>query len=151
LKLGISGNVPPKPAATSSKPAVSYARPLASKSNHPAQRPAIAAEKRKQSQRVLLRVRASVHLALKGQATTLQTSTVSVHPQGALVVLAQSLPPETRLVLEHAGTKEKISCRVARTPREMPEGFHVPLEFDSPAPGFWKIAFPPTDWCPDEA
>jgi hypothetical protein len=150
LKLVTSGNVPAKPAATSGKPALSYARPLSSQLNRPPQPPRVAAEKRKQSQRVLLRVRASVTVALKGQATTLQTSTVSVHPQGALVVLSQSLPPETRLVLEHAGTREKVSCRVARTPKEMPEGFHVPLEFDAPAPDFWKIAFPPTDWCPDE-
>jgi hypothetical protein len=32
----------------------------------------------------------------------------------------------------------------------MPEGFHIPIEFDSPAPDFWKIAFPPTDWRPQD-
>jgi hypothetical protein len=25
----------------------------------------------------------------------------------------------------------------------------VPIEFDAPAPGFWKIAFPPSDWMGD--
>lgn len=108
-------------------------------------------EERKRSQRVLLRVRASVHLALKGQATTLEASTVSVNPQGALVLLKQSLPAETRLILEHASTKEKIACRVTRLGKEMPEGFHVPVEFDAPSPGFWKIVFPPSDWRPEEA
>ena len=98
----------------------------------------------------MIRVRANVHVAVKGKATTLDASTVSVHPQGALVVLKESLPLDTRLVLEHAGTREKIACRVTRQAKEMPEGFHVPLEFDSPAPTFWKIDFPPCDWRPDE-
>lgn len=99
---------------------------------------------------MLLRVRTNVHVAVQGKPTTLEASTVSVNPQGALVVLKQSLPADTRLVLEHRGTREKVSCRVAKPGREMPEGFHVPVEFDSPAPGFWKIDFPPVDWRPDE-
>lgn len=99
---------------------------------------------------MLLRVRANVHVAVQGKPTTLEASTVSVNPQGALVVLKQSLPADTRLVLEHGGTREKVSCRVAKPGKEMPEGFHVPVEFDSPAPGFWKIDFPPVDWRPDE-
>ncbi|HTZ72829.1 MAG TPA: hypothetical protein VMB47_02835 [Candidatus Aquilonibacter sp.] len=109
------------------------------------------AEERKRTQRVLLRVRANVHVAVKGKPTTFEAATVSVHPQGALVVLKESLPAETRLVLEHGSTKEKVACRVTRSAKEMPEGFHVPVEFDSPAPGFWKIDFPPTDWRPEEA
>jgi hypothetical protein len=32
----------------------------------------------------------------------------------------------------------------------MPEGYHVPLEFDTPEPNFWGIAFPPADWRPPE-
>jgi hypothetical protein len=111
----------------------------------------VGSEERKRSQRVLLRVRALIHVALKGKATTFETSTVSVTPQGALVVLKESLPAETRLILEHASTKEKVACRVTRPSKEMPEGFHVPVEFDSPSPGFWKIVFPPSDWRPEEA
>jgi hypothetical protein len=110
----------------------------------------IGGQERRRGQRVLLRIRANIHVALQGQATTLEVATLSVNPCGALVVVKQSLPPETRLVLEHKGTKERIACKVARAPREMPEGFHVALEFDSPAPGFWKIAFPPADWRPDD-
>jgi hypothetical protein len=104
----------------------------------------------KRTQRVMIRVRANIHVAVKGKATTLSALTVSVHPQGALVVLKESLPLDTRLVLEHIGTKEKVACRVARAGKEMPEGFHIPVEFDSPAPTFWKIDFPPTDWRPEE-
>jgi hypothetical protein len=109
-----------------------------------------AGEERGRSYRVLLRVRASIHVALQGKPVTFDTVTLSVSNHGALVVLKQSLPCETRLVLEHSGTKERVACKVARIAREMPEGFHIPLEFDSPAPNFWRIAFPPSDWRPHD-
>jgi PilZ domain len=110
----------------------------------------IAGEERRRSYRVLLRVRASIHVALQGKPVTFETVTLSVSNHGALVVLRQNLPFDTRLVLEHSGTKERVACKVARIAREMPEGFHIPLEFDSPAPNFWRIAFPPSDWRPSE-
>jgi hypothetical protein len=107
-------------------------------------------EERRRSQRVLLRVRAKVHVELQGATMTLEVITLSVNAHGALVAIKQNLPSETRLVLEHAGTGQRIACKVARPPRDAPEGFHTAVEFDSPAPGFWGIAFPPTDWRSDE-
>jgi hypothetical protein len=107
-------------------------------------------EERRRSQRVLLRTRARIHVALEGKLTTIEAITLSVNPQGALVVMDRTLPIEARLVLEHGITKECVACKVARAAREMPEGFHVPLEFDSPAPEFWRIAFPPADWRADD-
>jgi hypothetical protein len=121
--------------------------PLAEKIARP--RP-VAVEERRRSQRVLLRTRAKIHVALAGKLTTIDAITLSVNPQGALVVMSQNLPVESRLVLEHGNTKERVACKVARAAREMPEGFHVPLEFDSPAPAFWGIAFPPMDWRADD-
>jgi hypothetical protein len=146
LKLGITGGSAIKSTATSSKPFIASTR----LHNNRTIRPAAGTEERKRSQRVLLRVRTNVHVAVKGKPTTLEASTVCVNPQGALVVLQESLPADTRLILEHRGTREKVACRVPKPGKEMPEGFHVPVEFDSPAPGFWKIDFPPVDWRPDE-
>lgn len=147
MKLGISGGFAAKPAASSANQAVSSARSTSS----PTVRQATVSEERKRTQRVLLRVRALIHVALKGKATTLEAATVSVTPAGAMVVLKESLPADTRLVLEHSHTKEKVACRVTGPGKGMPEGFQVPVEFDSPAPDFWKIAFPPSDWRPEEA
>ena len=110
----------------------------------------IAGEERRRSHRVLLRVRANVHVALQGKPETWEAVTLSVSDRGALVLLKHSLPLEARLVLEHPATKERVVCKVARIAREMPEGFHIPLEFDSPAPNFWRIAFPPSDWRPPD-
>ena len=107
-----------------------------------------AGEDRRRSQRVLVRVRASLYVALNGKHTTLETVTLSVNNHGAMIILKQGLPPETRFVLEHSGTRERVACKVIRPSREMPDGFQIPIEFDSPAPNFWRIAFPPNDWRP---
>lgn len=110
----------------------------------------IAGEERRRSQRVLLRVHASVHVALKDKQVKIDVTTLSVNNHGALVVLKQSLPTDAQIILEHGTTKERIGCKIARPAREMPEGFHIPLEFESPAPNFWGIAFPPSDWRPPD-
>lgn len=110
----------------------------------------IAGEDRRRSQRVLLRVRAQIHVAVEGKATTFEVETLNVNPHGALVIMRQSLIPGTRLVLENNTTRERVACKVVRQARESSEGFQVPLEFDSPAPQFWRIVFPPADWRPED-
>jgi hypothetical protein len=107
-------------------------------------------EQRAKSQRVLLRVKANIHVAVQGKQSTIEATTLSVYNQGATIVLNRGLPLSTKLVFEHLGTKEKINCRVSKASREMPEGFHIPLEFDAPSPNFWGIAFPPADWKPHD-
>ena len=125
-----------------------------SSAEHTAGAPAVAGritgEERRRSQRVLLRIRANVHVNLKGKQTSLEVRTLSVNPYGAMIISAENLMPQTRLVLENTVTREKVACRVVRSAKEMPEGFHVPVEFDSPAPKFWMIDFPPQDWRPHE-
>ena len=113
-------------------------------------RESVAGEERRRSQRVLLRVRANIHVALQGKAVSFEATTLSVNDHGALICLKQAIPVDAHLILEHPATRETIACRVARAAREMPEGYHIPLEFDSPAPNFWRIAFPPADWRPPD-
>lgn len=146
--------VPPmKKPATAAKPIApitsAYASPRMTP--RPVQlKPTLAEHERRRTQRVLLRVRANIHVAQQqGQTKSIEVATLSVNPHGAVIVMDQSLPIDTRVVLEHSGTKERITCKVARPAKQMTEGYHVPLEFDSPAPGFWKIDFPPSDWRPE--
>jgi hypothetical protein len=105
-------------------------------------------EERRRSQRVLLRIRANVHVNLRGKQTTLEVRTLSVNPYGAMIISPENLPPQTRLVLENVVTHEKVACRVVRLAKDAPEGFHVPIEFDAPSRKFWMIDFPPEDWRP---
>jgi hypothetical protein len=134
-----------KPAAASVNPAFRQEQPTPTPI-----KPSIAGEERRRSQRVLLRVRANVHVALHGKSRTFEATTLSVNDHGALIVMRQSLPVETQVILEHSQTREQVACKVSRSPREMAEGFHIPLEFDSPARNFWRIAFPPADWRPPD-
>jgi hypothetical protein len=162
LKIENPKYAPGKPGTTQAKTAVPPANggvATSVKANPPAvstergatsTRQAVAGEERRRSQRVLLRVRTDIHVALQGKTSTFEVRTLIVNDHGALIVMPRSLAVETRLVLEHCLTKKKMACRVARLPREMQEGFHTPLEFDSPDPTFWGIAFPPADWHPPE-
>ena len=144
----VSKPLPAKPHAYAGPPKTAARQPVPA-SPRPSER-IVTAQDRQRSQRVLLRIRAKIHVALQGNSSTLDALTLSVTPQGATVVVKHSLPADTRLVLEHCGTHQRVGCKVVRCAREMAEGFHVPIEFDSPAPDFWRIAFPPLDWRPDE-
>jgi hypothetical protein len=145
------------PTASANAPAIG-ARPVAQLKSLPHLKPAVSpagaaapTDERRRGQRVFLRVRARIHVALQGKQATFDAMTVSVNHNGALLVLKQSLPITTRLVLEHAGTEERVACKVIRSAQSMPEGFHTPIEFESPSPNFWHIAFPPADWrAPDD-
>ncbi|HXP69775.1 MAG TPA: hypothetical protein VOA88_10870 [Candidatus Dormibacteraeota bacterium] len=134
------GGAPPKPSPAVIAPAQGAA----------GVRLAVAGEERRRSQRVLLRVRVNVHVALGSKHSTFEVTTLSVNDHGALIAMPRSLALDTQLVLEHALTKKQVACKVARVPREMPEGFHTPLEFDATEPNFWGIAFPPADWRPPD-
>jgi hypothetical protein len=147
----------PKTSANPASTSVSSAKPLTSAKPFTPAKPAtssqstgVASDDRRRGQRVFLRVRANIHVALQGKPVTFDATTVSVNHNGALLLLKQSLPFQTRLVLEHAGTKERVACKVIRSAQPMPEGFHTPVEFETAAPNFWHIAFPPPDWRPPD-
>jgi hypothetical protein len=140
----------PQPSQTAG---TAYARPLGPAlvpDRSQEKRPIILQQDRRRVQRVMLRIPVNVYLAVQGKETTLEATTMSVSGAGALLILKKGLPVDCRLILEHGQTKERVACRVTRAPREMPEGCHVSVEFDSPAPNFWRIAFPPSDWRPVE-
>jgi len=145
--------VPPVKASgapTKTAPAAVKATPILQATSPAPVKRVIAGEERRRSQRVLLRVHASIHVAVKDKQVSYDVTTLSVNNHGAVVVVNQTLPMDARIILEHSATKERVSCKIVRPAREMPEGFHVPLEFDTPAPNFWGIAFPPSDWRPPD-
>jgi hypothetical protein len=152
LKLESSRPAPSNKSEAFHKRAASYARPFGSvvAPERPGEKRVTLHQDHRRVQRVMLRVRANVYVTLQGKETALEATTMSVSDTGALLILQKGLPADCRLVLEHGQTMERVPCRVTRPPQEMPEGFHITVEFDSPAPKFWGIAFPPSDWRPTD-
>ncbi len=103
-------------------------------------------EERRRTQRVRLRVAVNLHISIPGKSETIQAHTADVNDNGALLTCPENFAPNSRFILEHNGSRQRIGCRVTRTPNATHGGFLVPVEFDTAAPGFWHIAFPPTDW-----
>lgn len=98
----------------------------------------------------MIRVPVSLHVTIANQPVTLRGVTVAVNDHGAMLLCSRSLAADTKLELQHDLTRQRLPCRVTRPPRESPEGFLIPVEFQTPTPGFWHISFPPTDWKPVE-
>ncbi len=96
----------------------------------------------------MIRVPVTLHLTIAGQVETIRAHTVAVNDHGAMLLCSRTLEADVILELQHDRTRERVACRVTRTPPDTSEGFLIPVEFAAPAPGFWQISFPPTDWKP---
>jgi hypothetical protein len=107
-------------------------------------------DERRRSQRVTLRVAVRLHVHIQGNEKIVEAFTVNVNDHGALIVCAESFTTNDRFILELKFSRNRMGCRVTRKPQEVAAGYQVGVEFDQPAPGFWHIAFPPTDWKPHE-
>ncbi len=105
-------------------------------------------EERRRSQRVMVRTPVTLYVTIANQPLTIQAETVAVNDHGAMVLCSRTLPAQMKLQIQNDRTGQRLWCRVTRTPRDTPEGSLIPVEFDTPARGFWHIAFPPTDWKP---
>lgn len=106
------------------------------------------ASNRRRSQRVVIRIPVKLHFTLESRSEVLEAKTVVVNDHGALLICARVFPTGTRLEVENLRNGRRHPCRVLRVPRITDMGFEVPVEFDSPAPGFWGISFPPPNWEP---
>ena len=73
-----------------------------------------------------------------------QTFVVSAH--GALMALTEMVVPKQTLLMQNTESREQQECRVVSVKKELTGPPKVAVEFTRPAPGFWHLAFPPTDW-----
>jgi hypothetical protein len=72
--------------------------------------------------------------------------TLAVNAHGALISLATGVAANQKLFLKHALSGEEQECRVVSIQKRPNGPTEVGIEFRHPAPGFWRIAFPPSDW-----
>jgi hypothetical protein len=103
--------------------------------------------KNRRSQRIDLNVSVVVHRPPKeGPQFHESTKTLVVNAHGALVALKGMVAPKQILFLQNTSTGEQQECRVVSVNHELTGPPTVAVEFARPAPSFWRVAFPPSDW-----
>jgi hypothetical protein len=98
----------------------------------------------------MIRVPVTLHYSVANKGVTVPAHTISVNDHGALLVCGRRVDAGTRVDLRNEQTRESVRGRITRAPQETPDGFLLPVEFESQKEAFWNISFPPPDWKPLE-
>jgi PilZ domain len=103
--------------------------------------------KNRRSQRIDLNVPVVVYRPPnEGPQFCQSTQTLVVSAHGALMALTCMVAPKQRLLVQNADSGEQQECRVVYVKNDRMGPPQVAVEFTQPAPSFWHIAFPPSDW-----
>jgi hypothetical protein len=102
---------------------------------------------RRRSERVVLRV--PVHLSALmpgGKRISIEAHTLVVNVHGGLLDIGLEMVKGQQIRLSNSKTDIVASGRVLRVEGSEDGRFSVAFEFESPAPHFWPVSFPPRDW-----
>jgi hypothetical protein len=104
---------------------------------------------RRRSQRVLMQVPVRIR-GKNGQGVDFEefTETLAINAHGALVLLTARLTSGAVIHMKHNKTEEEQECHVAFLGPVRGGKAEIGLEFTTPRPTFWRVAFPPEDWTP---
>ncbi len=104
---------------------------------------------RRRSQRVLMQVGVRIRGDnAEGGSFEEETSTLAINAHGALILLQARITSGSRVHMQHKGTQQEQECHVVFLGPVRSGKAEVGLEFSSPCPTFWRVAFPPEDWSP---
>src|SRR5271155_4736389 len=105
------------------------------------------ADNKRRSSRVFARlhVRAAGRDA-RGRKFTKQAETIVINAHGALLYLDAEMDMGSLVTVRSPATEEDQESRVVYIGGASERGLRLGLEFVSPAPHFWGIEFPPSDW-----
>jgi PilZ domain-containing protein len=104
---------------------------------------------RRRSQRVLMQVAVRITgQDSQGKPIEEETETLAINAHGALVLLQTRLTSGSKVLLQHKKTEEEQECHVVFLGPVRAGKAEIGLEFSSPRPAFWRVAFPPEDWTP---
>ena len=107
------------------------------------------AASRRRSQRVLMQVGIRVRgKDAQGKDFEEMTETLAINAHGALILLIVRVISGAILLVKHNKTEEEQECHVAFLGPVRSGRAEVGVEFTSPRPTFWRVAFPPEDWSP---
>lgn len=83
---------------------------------------------------------------ISGKVFRAETRTTSVNAHGARLILATSTELKASILIINKKTSSEAQCRVIYQKESEKGSAEVGIEFDTPQPRFWGIAFPPEDW-----
>jgi hypothetical protein len=103
---------------------------------------------RRRSQRVVLALGITVSSADEGRIGAFQeeTQTLIVNAHGALILLAARVEKGQHLRMQNRTTRQEQACKVVFVGPVANGKTQIGIEFTSPSPEYWHIAFPPEDW-----
>jgi|SRR5579872_1941764 len=102
---------------------------------------------RRRSQRVIVSVPVTVsNEGGKDPAFQEDTQTLVVNAHGAMVALAARVVKGQTLRLKNRATQQDLTCKVVYMGPATGGKIQVGIDFTTPSPDFWRIAFPPEDW-----
>jgi len=103
--------------------------------------------RKRRSQRLALSVAVIAYRPSKQGPTFCEgTHTLVVSAHGALINLAAKVATDQRLILKNALSGQEQACRIVFRKKKQAGPTEVGIEFQRPAPDFWRVAFPPPDW-----
>ena len=103
--------------------------------------------RKRRSQRLTLSVAVIAYRLSKHGAPFYEgTHTLVVSAHGALINLAAKVATDQRLILKNALSGQEQACRIVFRKKKLFGPTEVGIEFQQPAPKFWRVAFPPPDW-----
>src|ERR1700682_2710647 len=103
----------------------------------------------RRSQRVLMQVAVRMRGEdVQGKNIEEETETLAINAHGALVLMKARLTSGSKVLLQHKRTEEEQECHGALLGPVRAGNAEIGLEFPSPRPAFWRVAFPPEDWTP---
>ena len=103
---------------------------------------------RRRSQRVLLRIPISVEFSGPDKQSIVEaTHTLVVSAHGGLLYLKAKISIGQLVTVKNPDTKDEQFCRVVYVNTQL-DNAEVGIEFMKPAPTFWRVTFPPSDWVP---
>jgi hypothetical protein len=112
---------------------------------NPATNPAV----RRRSQRVLMQVGVRIRgTDSQNKSFEEETETLAINAHGALIALKNRITSGSKLKMKHKMTEEEEDCHVVFLGPVREGKAEIGLEFSTPCPTFWRVAFPPEDWTP---
>lgn len=104
---------------------------------------------KRRSQRVLMQVGVRIRgKDAQGKDFQEDTQTLAINAHGGLVLLTARLISGAVVHMKHNKTEEEQECHVAFLGPVRSGKAEIGLEFTTPRPTFWRVAFPPEDWTP---